>query len=110
MDGHALPVAMRPDRSGVVLDLNETGTIIAHCEQPQSWKREPMRSWLLQYARRTTVILETPASHLLLAKTGRTEDLIQVGVDPQTNNRLYVRASDAGRVTHELLELDGRSS
>lgn len=89
----ALPAAMRPDRTGVVIDLNAAGTVIAHCERPASWKREPMRAWLLKHARRTNVILEVPGGAELLSADGSTEALARVGVDPGTNNRLYVRES-----------------
>lgn len=86
-----LPAAMRPDRCGVVIDLNEAGTVIAHCARRESWKREPMRSWLLHHARRTTVILEPPGRAEILNADGSTDPLVKVGVDPTSNNRVYVR-------------------
>jgi hypothetical protein len=91
---HALPASMRPDRVGVVIDLNSAGTVIAHCERPDSWQREPMRKWLLHFAARTVVILESTDGGTVLAPDGTTERLHRVGVDPVTNNRLYVRASE----------------
>jgi hypothetical protein len=91
--GHALPPAMRPDRSGVVLDLNEAMTVIAHTERPNSWRREPMRSWLLSKAARHNVILERDGGAALLAADERLTPLTRVGVDPDTNNRLYVRTA-----------------
>ncbi len=94
--GHlALPSAMRPDRTGVVLDMNSAGYIIAHCQRPAAWKREPMRQWLLAAARRTRVLLELGEQTLLLNGDGLTERLVTIGVDPATNERLYVRESAA---------------
>jgi hypothetical protein len=90
-----LPADMRPDRSGIVIDMNSVGTILAHCEQGDSWKREPMASLLRRYASQTLVILELPTGAALLGADGSTENLVKLGVDPITNNRLYIRASDA---------------
>lgn len=97
----ALPASMRPDRCGVVIDLNGAGTIIAHCHRPMSWKREPARSWLLGMARRTVVMLETPEGAFVLTADEATERLIKVGVDRVSNNRLYVRESEMARYANE---------
>ena len=90
---YALPAAMRPDRCGVAIDLNAAGTVIAHCQRPGSWRREPMRSWLLDHARRTNVILELPGGAEILSSDGTTEHLHKVGVHA-SGNRLYVRVSE----------------
>ncbi|WP_242140834.1 hypothetical protein [Sphingomonas sp. TREG-RG-20F-R18-01] len=95
--GHGLSSLMRPDRSGVVMDLNEAGTIIAHCRLPGSWKREPMLAWLLRYAARTNVILDTPLGSELLKPNAQTDPLERVGIDPISNLRLYVRRSDLAK-------------
>lgn len=87
----SMPTAMRPDRTGIVLDLNSAGYVIAHCARPGAWKREPMHEWLLAAARRTRVLLELGDRTLLLAADGSTERLVTIGVDPVTNERLYVR-------------------
>lgn len=92
----ALPAAMRPDRCGVAIDLNAAGTVIAHCASPASWRREPIRSWLVAHAGRTNVMLETPIGSELLAADGSTERLHKVGVH-SSGNRLYVRESDLHR-------------
>ncbi len=106
-----MPDEMRPDRCGIVIDMNSVGTIIAHCEQADSWKREPMASLLRRYASRTLVMLELPTGSATLAADGSTEDLIRVGVDPITNNRLYIRASDAAKLDPEALAAElGRSA
>lgn len=85
----ALPAALRPDRCGVVIDLNAAGTIIAHCHRPASWRREPIHAWLLAMAGRTNVMLDLDGETLLLRKDGGTTPLICIGVDPVTNNRVY---------------------
>lgn len=85
----ALPSSLRPDRCGVVLDLNGAGTIIAHCEKPSSWKRPSIHRWLLAMAARTVVMLELNGVSLLLKPTGATTPLVCIGVDPVTNNRVY---------------------
>lgn len=93
----ALAPALRPDRCGVVIDLNGAGTIIAHCHRPLSWKRDPIHAWLLNMAARTVVMLETPEGPFLLSADDTTERLVKVGVDASTNNRLYVRESELNR-------------
>lgn len=87
----ALPPALRPDRCGVVIDLNCAGTVLAHCEFPASWKREPMHRWLLGMAARGhNVLLLSRDADLLLKADGSTWPLRCIGVDPITNNRVYV--------------------
>lgn len=98
---YALPPAMRPDRSGVVIDLNAAGTVLVHCERPGSWKREPMRSWLLHHARHTNVILELPIGVELLRKDGSTEELSSIGVDPASGCRVYIRVAAAAAACSE---------
>lgn len=85
---------MRPDRTGIVLEINSAANIIAHCAWPDAWKREPMLTWLKGAAARTTVMLELGGETLLLAPDGTTERLIRVGVDKNSNERLYVRQSE----------------
>lgn len=89
----ALPAEMRPDRIGIVIDLNAAGTVIVHCEHAGSWTREPMRAWLLDKAARTNVILELSYGAELLLANGGTERLQRVGVHA-SGNRLYVRFAD----------------
>lgn len=87
----ALPRTMRPDRCGVMIDLNSAGTILAHCEFPASWKAEPMRSWLLAMTRRgLNVMLDSRDGVQLLQNDGSTCRLRYVGIDPATHNRVYV--------------------
>ncbi|WP_237751583.1 hypothetical protein [Sphingobium sp. DC-2] len=95
MPEYSMPSNMRPDRTGVVLDLNSAGYVIAHCARPGAWKRAPMREWLLAAARTTRVLLELGATTQLLNADGSVEQLVSVGVDPKTNERLYVRETAA---------------
>lgn len=95
MKHFAMPSSMRPDRTGIVLDLNSAGYVIAHCARPAAWKRDPMRQWLLAAARRTRVLLELGHETQLLHADGSIEQLVTIGVDPNTNERLYVRRSAA---------------
>jgi hypothetical protein len=94
LGGLQLPAWMRPDRVGVVIDINSAGAIIAHCESREAWQREPMRSWLIGYAARTMVFLEMASGAEALDPDGTTHRLVKVGVDPVTNNRLYVREAE----------------
>lgn len=94
MEDFRLPPNMRPDRAGIVIDINSVGSIIAHCEEVDSWQRDPMHRWLLGMAGRGhLVFLETSSGAMLLAVDGTTEDLVKIGVDPVTKNRIYARAS-----------------
>lgn len=102
--GLQLPDAMRPDRCGMIIDLNGVGTVIAHCATRASWKRDPMRAWLLTAAAKAVVILEFESGAELLNADASTEALQKVGVDPVTNNRLYARVSEL-RAAHARLGL-----
>lgn len=92
--GIRMASALRPDRSGVVLELNTAGNIVAHLAKPHSWKLEPARSWLLDFAKRHRVILEDGERVQLLKANGDVDALAFVGVDPATNERKYVRERD----------------
>lgn len=94
MGGDRLPSALRPDRCGVVVNLNSVGTILAHCATPAAWKGDQVRRWLVaRAAAGKTVILVTTEGALLLLADGSTEALRDSGfVDPATNERRYVRA------------------
>lgn len=89
----SMPAALRPDRCGVAIDVNAVGTVMAHCAHPASWRREPIRSWLLGYAARTSMVLELPTGAELLQADGTTERLVKVGVHA-SGNRLYALERD----------------
>jgi hypothetical protein len=84
-----MPKAMRPDRSGVVLEVNSAGRIVAHCAKPDSWRREPMRRWLMGMAGKLGVMIEHRDSVWLLDPSGSIEALEFVDIDPATNERRY---------------------
>lgn len=83
---------MRPDRSGVVVELNSVGNLIAHCRRPGDWAREPMRSWLIGMTARAHVMIDDGRQTSLLGPDGKIEPLEKVGVDAGTNCRIYRRA------------------
>jgi hypothetical protein len=43
--------SLRPDQTGCVLEGNDQGNIIVHCDKPRSYRREPMYGWLLRIVR-----------------------------------------------------------
>ncbi|MBB6191160.1 hypothetical protein FHS51_001382 [Sphingobium wenxiniae] len=87
----AMPSSFRPDRCGVLIDLNAAGTVLAHCAFPSSWKRQPIHGWLLGMAQRGhNVLLHSAHADLLLKADGSTQPLRCIGVDPVTKNRVYV--------------------
>ncbi len=89
MPDAAIPAALRPDRSHVVMELNSAGYIVAHCHYPAAWKREPMRSFLCDMAGRTRVLIEPGDGVLFLNRDGTTWPMEFVGIHPETNERLY---------------------
>jgi hypothetical protein len=92
----ALPATMRPDRCGVVIDLNAAGTVLAHCEFPASWKAEPMRGWLTGMAvRGHNVLLENKEGTRWLGADGSTHALRFIGIDPVSNCRVYAPETGA---------------
>lgn len=85
-----LASALRPDRSGVVLETNSMAYVIAHCRTPSAWKAEPMHGWLLRLAARTRVLIDVaPDEVLLLGPSGQARPLVFAGIDPATNERQY---------------------
>lgn len=85
----AMPAALRPDRSHVVLEINSKGYIIAHCHRPAAWKREPMHSFLCRMASQTRVLIEPEGEVLFLSPDGSTRPMVLVGINAETNERLY---------------------
>jgi Fe-S-cluster containining protein len=82
--------ALRPDRTGVVLEVNSKSYVIAHCHYPAAWRREPMITFLKGVAARTRVLIEPSGEEvLLLDPDGSTRPLNFIGLHPETNERLY---------------------
>lgn len=85
-----MPSNLRPDRSGVVLELNSLGNIAAHCKRPNDWRMEPMRSWLLKTAKRTAILIETgDGEPFKLEPDGRCVALEWTGKCSPEGNREY---------------------
>lgn len=89
----ALPAYLRPDRTGVVLEVNTKQNVIANCETPAAWKREPMRSRLIGWAKRTRVLIKHGEDAFSLRPDGELEPLEKFAVDPVTNENLYRRVA-----------------
>ena len=77
-----LPKELRPDRTGVVIEVNTHGCFIAHCKTGPEWKRNPMRKFLLGVCRRgTTVLVGHHETYFILNPDGTTEELVKIGTD-----------------------------
>lgn len=73
---------LRPDRCGVVLEVNSKGCIVAHCEKGEEWMTRPMYDILRGYAQRTQVLVGHHESYSLLKADGSLQELVRIGVDP----------------------------
>ena len=89
-----MPKELRPDRTGVVIEVNTHGCFIAHCKTGPEWSREPMKHFLLQTCRNgTTVLVGHHETYFILNPDGTTEELIRVGVD-KSGEVTYVRKAE----------------
>jgi hypothetical protein len=90
--GLEMPSALRPDRCGVVLEVNTKETIIAHSRTAASYREPRMLKWLMFRAQRGHVTLDLPGEKVqLLLRDGSVEELTYIGLDPETNERKYRR-------------------
>lgn len=89
--GHDIAMGrnLRPDQTGVVLDVNSVGKVIAHCHHPDSWKRQPMRGFLERLALNNHVIIESSAGVIFLDSKGKTRPMTLLGVADDTNELVY---------------------
>jgi hypothetical protein len=95
----ALPSNLRPDRSGVVLEMNEKGTVIAHSRTEGAWREPRMLKRLMGFARNNPVTIDLPNNRvLLLDKDGTAEELEFLEMDPVTNLNKYKRKFGSPRV------------
>lgn len=53
---YRLPKFLRPDKTGVVAEINSHGNIAIHCRGDE-WKRKPVYGYLIAMTQRTTVIV-----------------------------------------------------
>lgn len=102
-----MPSHLRPDRTGIVLEVNTKGNLVANCETPSAWRREPMHSLMRRWVREgTTVMIKAGGEASLLRADGELEPLVHIGVDPDTNENLYSRTPYHGVLKERH---DGRS-
>lgn len=91
-----LPDWLRPDRCRVVLNSNSRGYCLVHPASVGDWRRPRMFEWLCKAARVGVVLIHEPNGHsAALHPDGTTEALRFIGVDPETNERKYIRATVA---------------
>jgi hypothetical protein len=99
-----LPKELRPDRCGVVLEVNYEGNFIAHCRTGEEWRRDSMRRFLLNaVARGTQVLVGHHEYYGLLRKDGRLEELVRVGADDRGQIQ-YARKESIEAKIHEAGE------
>ena len=78
-----LPKELRPDRCGVVLEMNSHGNVIAHCKTGPEFQQEPMASYLRKLANRLTILVGHHESYQLLKTDGRLVDMVRIGCDEE---------------------------
>lgn len=91
---HALPNSERPDRTGIVMQVNTKGTIIAHCKTPEAWRGDRAYKRLMHFNQQLVndVTIEHGDGRVsVLEKTGEAKALRFIGLDPDSNERKYVR-------------------
>lgn len=85
----SMPRHLRPDKTGVVLEANSAGYIVAHSHRPAQWRKQPIYDFLLTLAWKTRVIVHSGDDVYLLNGMGETTELHFIGVSKETNERLY---------------------
>jgi hypothetical protein len=85
------------------MDMNGAGTFIAHCKRPDSWRVGKIREWLLERAQSATVLIEHGGGRCSRLKPdGSTVPAYFLGIDAQTNNRLFGEGEE-GRIASEKI-------
>jgi hypothetical protein len=104
----AMPRELRPDRCGVVMDMNSSGTFIAHCKRPESWRIGPIRQWLLERARSALVLIEHGAGRCSRLKPdGSIVPAYFIGIDAETNNRMFAEGEEGREAAAKIAETVG---
>lgn len=89
----ALSKSDRPDRSGIVMDVNSKDITVVHCQTPQAYKRP--RNWelIMKLIRKgNKVTIEHGNGDVsVVEQDGSTTPLKYIGVDPDTNESMYRR-------------------
>ncbi len=90
LTGGGWPIAARPDKSGVVVEVNSQGNMCVHQREPDDWQREPLRSFLIRKAARVGVMIDIEGKAHQLMTDGSLRALVWVGNHPETNERMYL--------------------
>lgn len=94
----AMPSAARPDRSGVVIEVNSHGNAVLHAKTPNAWRAPVMHKIVMRLAAKTTVLVEGRGDDVtamsLIDRYGEQHPLKHVGVAPNGENK-YMRADAA---------------
>ena len=96
-----LPLDLRPDRCGVVLEFNNVDTITAHCNSLNDVHGKMASTLLLYVMRNITVLVSLRDVCFHLQPDGNLDELVKVGIHPETGNIAYMR-----RVTYDRLQKD----
>ena len=90
-----LPKWLRPDRVGAVLEVNTHYNVIVHCKPgSRAWEKEPLHSLLMGMLKppRTWVLIQTGEQTFALLKNGSVARMRDIGVDPASQENMYVLA------------------
>ena len=89
-----LPLAERPDRTGIVLEMISKGHVIAYCRTPAAWTDERARKRLMSFVGLglTVTIEHGDGRRSLLERDGTATELEYVGTDPLTKEKRYRRS------------------
>jgi len=88
--GKPMRKELRPDRTGVVMEVNTHSAIIAHCRTGNEWQKESIFSILINYVSQgLKVLVGHHESYALLNLDGTTEQLRRIGV-AQNGEVMYV--------------------
>lgn len=90
----AMPANARPDRSGVVIEVNTKGNAVLHCRTPEAWRGPAIFDIVRRLVRRTNVIIEHPDEMRVIEKDMSVTRLRKVGSAPNGEN-LYTRENAA---------------
>lgn len=88
----ALPKGERPDRTGIVMEVNSKGTVIVHCQTPEAWARPVNRKRLMDFCSRgITVTIEHGDSRVSVLERDGTLTALRYLDTADNGERRYVR-------------------
>lgn len=82
----------RPDRTGVVMEVNSKGYVCVHCQTPEAYRGD--RAWkrIIKLRQHTQVTIEHGNGCVSVVEDDLTlSPMVYIGTDPETNERLYRR-------------------